>query len=377
MTAEIGHNGGPTFDDIVRENLDRGSLITIKEVIIEAVRDPRLERRHLRVLAEIIDCMNTQTGVAFPGRKALAEKVRQGDLRLFPDHPSPGYSEPGIAKSISELISFGYVVATKRGAEGGGRALSHYTIRKPTTDELQAFITEFIVAQRRTEKAAKWGKNRPADVTSRGNVTSDDGPGGNVTPAVSVRPSDVTPVGNVSSHDGDPAGNVTPVSNVTSDVTPVVPTVTRVRELGEREISAREGAREGETHAGHGVYINGETIRHAEFAISLPGIAMGSIASGLTATEVRDRCLAHALQWAAEMENGTRPDKVLPSKISNFLARSIMGEINQSRVAEVRVRKASEGYSTSRTPPVPGQKQETQAERLARIGREIEEGARK
>ena len=82
MTAKIGHNGGPTFSDIVRENLDRGSLITIKEVIIEAVRDPRLERRHLRVLAEIIDCMNTQTGVAFPGRKALAEKVRQGDLRL-------------------------------------------------------------------------------------------------------------------------------------------------------------------------------------------------------------------------------------------------------------------------------------------------------
>jgi len=89
----------------------------------------------------------------------------------------------------------------------------------------------------------------------------------------------------------------------------------------------------------------------------------------LTATEVKDRCLAHALQWAVEIENGASADKVLPSKLANFLARSIMSEVGQNRVQEVRERRATNGYGG---PPVSGQKTETQAERFARIGRELE-----
>jgi hypothetical protein len=63
---------------------------------------------------------------------------------------------------------------------------------------------------------------------------------------------------------------------------------------------------------------------------------MQTINSGLTATEVRDFCVAHAMQWGLEIENGQRPEKVLPSKIANFLARSIMGDVNQRRAQAAR-----------------------------------------
>jgi hypothetical protein len=104
--------------------------------------------------------------------------------------------------------------------------------------------------------------------------------------------------------------------------------------------SANE-ARVGEEHAGHGVFVNCETIRHKAFSISLPGIRMGVLASGLSGDDVKTKCVAHALQWAAEIENGKRPDAVVPAKIQNFLSASIMGEVNRKAVAEVRMVKAT------------------------------------
>lgn len=132
-----------------------------------------------------------------------------------------------------------------------------------------------------------------------------------------------------------------------------------------------DGPREGEEHAGHGVYIGGDAIRHRAFVISLSGVRLNTIATGLPADEIKTRCMAHALQWAAEIENGARPDKVLPNKIMNFLARSIMGEVNQTAVQSVRVAKAREGYQRPGVVNAEG-KVETQSERLARLARDIE-----
>ena len=100
-------------------------------------------------------------------------------------------------------------------------------------------------------------------------------------------------------------------------------------------------ARVGEDHAGHGVFVNCETIRHKAFSISLPGIRMGVLASGLSNEDVKTKCVAHALQWAAEIENGKRASDVVPAKIQNFLSASIMGEVNRAAVADVRMSKAA------------------------------------
>lgn len=94
-----------------------------------------------------------------------------------------------------------------------------------------------------------------------------------------------------------------------------------------------EGAREGEVANAHGVFVNCETIRHASFTISLPAIEMATVASGLPSDEIKKICTAHALQWAAEIEGGKLSQNVLPSKIANFLASTIMREKARSASA--------------------------------------------
>lgn len=385
MSEMIGHNGGPTFDDIAQENRDRGVLVSMKEVIVEAVRDPRLDRRHLRVLAEVMACMNHQTAQAYPGRAILSKNMGKWDP---PDGPETfGYTEAGIAKTLSELVEYGYLVTIKRAPERGMRALSIYTIRKPPLEDLEDQITAWIMAQRMASKrphpvafARRNGAVATSNVTSPRNVTSQGHNSG----------ADVTWGGNVSQPVVTSIGNVTSPRNVTSDVTYVDRTGTRRKELERTDegASARHEvpplpeppvyppALTDEEHKGHGVYVNGKTIRHPAFAVSLEGIRMGTINSGLTANEVRDLCVAHALQWAVEIENGTRPDKVLPSKIANFLCRSIMGEINQKHIHEVRKARESQPLQTrGGTPSLANgaEKIETRAERLARMATEIEQ----
>jgi len=411
----IGHNGGPTFDDIVRDNLDRGLLLTMKETILTAIRDPRLDRRHLRVLAEVIACINSVSGSAYPSRKTIADATARYAAEGVRE--TQGYSETTINKTLSELVAFGYLISTKRAVEAGGRALSIYSIRKPTTEELQDQITQWIEAVRKAPP-------RKSDFTPGGKVSNDPDRtyGGklsrpvftsvgkdkgkdsldvaNFTPGGNVMGGDFTPVGKDRVADFTPGSDVTTAgkdrADFTSDFTPVLPTVTRTPELGEREKwREREGAGErvpqtvlpapapttqstalaGEEHVGHGVYANGETIRHAAFAISVPGIRMQTINSGLTANEVRDACIAHALQWGLEIENGARPDKVLPSKIANFLARSIMGDINQRKIQTVREARAAQPYATRPAPALgtnaeSGAPVESKADRLRREAKE-------
>lgn len=86
---------------------------------------------------------------------------------------------------------------------------------------------------------------------------------------------------------------------------------------------------EGVCEAAPGVFVNCETIKHRGFVISLPAIQLATIKLGLPKDEIKNRCLAHALQWAAEIDAGNLPRDVLPQKIANFLAASIMGEANR------------------------------------------------
>jgi hypothetical protein len=140
----LSHNR-PSFDDIVQENLARGLLLTIKDAYTTLSRDPRAEKRHFRVLAEIIDFMNFKEidakGMAWPGRKRLAEKSADA---MRPD----GYSEATIAKTIAELLAWGYLAHDRRAPPGGGRAKSHYTVRKPSIEDLKAEIDAWVRAQR-------------------------------------------------------------------------------------------------------------------------------------------------------------------------------------------------------------------------------------
>lgn len=138
--------------------------------------------------------------------------------------------------------------------------------------------------------------------------------------------------------------------------------------LSEREGRAPAHAlahtREGEEAHPHGVIVNCETIRHPNFTISLSAIAMNTVASGLSKDEIKSRCLAHAMQWAAEIEGGKNHHIVVPNKIANFLSASIMGEVNRKVVAEVKAARVPSGRRMGG---------ETAEERKARELRELDQ----
>ncbi len=71
------------------------------------------------------------------------------------------YTEPGISKTISELIDFGYLAIASRAPEGGKRALSHYTVVKCSTEELQAEISACIERIRRQEAEPLLSQRKP------------------------------------------------------------------------------------------------------------------------------------------------------------------------------------------------------------------------
>lgn len=224
----MGHNQ-PSFDDIVEENLRRGLILTQRDVLLNAIKDMRLRSRHRLVLAAIVEALNAKTGMAFPGRAALARATTYTDRDGITRH----YTESGIAKTISELIEFKYLQTRRQAPESGGRALAHYTVMPRSTEDLQAEITHYIQQIRTQARSEMPAFQRRADVTSSGNVTHGD----NVTSSGHVSGSDVTSSGNARTPDVTHGGNasspskaleipadVTPV--VEADVTSVVPTVT-------------------------------------------------------------------------------------------------------------------------------------------------------
>jgi hypothetical protein len=84
----------------------------------------------------------------------------------------------------------------------------------------------------------------------------------------------------------------------------------------------------------------------------LAAIELG-ICGRLPKDDVKNRCMVHALQWAAEIEGGKSPGCVVPTKIANFISTSIMGEINRAAVADVRLAHAKPKSATGETYVVP------------------------
>jgi hypothetical protein len=215
----------PSFDSVVEENLVRGLYLSHLNALVMAIRDPRLGQQHRLVLAEIVERTNAKTGMAYPGRAKLAE-----DITYYENGEPKRYSPATIAKAISELIKFGYVMVNRRAPVMGARALAHYVIVKPSIEELQARIAEACAEIRAKGKSDYKGPQQPAEGDGGGIVRDPDvTPGGNddpsspVTTGISVKtPDDDTGIF-VSRPDGKGGGNVTPSGNIRADVTPVLP----------------------------------------------------------------------------------------------------------------------------------------------------------
>ena len=110
---------------------------------------------------------------------------------------------------------------------------------------------------------------------------------------------------------------------------------------------AAERARVGEEEIAPGLFVNCKTIRHRAFAINVDAVRMASQAAGWTKDETKDFCVANAMQWATEIDNGKLPREVVPDKIANFLGASIMGAKNRKAAADTRATHKGGRPSTS------------------------------
>lgn len=101
-----------------------------------------------------------------------------------------------------------------------------------------------------------------------------------------------------------------------------------------------DAARAGETEVSPGVFVNCETIRHRDFAISLTGIHM-QLCGVVPMEEVKSIALGHALSWATDIAAGKRADKVVPHNTANFIRASIKRQHNDDAVTDVRKKRAA------------------------------------
>ena len=122
-----------------------------------------------------------------------------------------------------------------------------------------------------------------------------------------------------------PSGIVN-INRLSEDSHPLTPSAPAASAVCEGEILGPN-----EELLGHGVISNCETIRHTAFVISIPSIEIGALAAGMSRDEVKQHCISHALQWAAEIESGKPVRDVVPAKIANFLSASLMGVRNRSQ----------------------------------------------
>jgi hypothetical protein len=370
----IGHNSRRiTLDIAIEENRRRGLLLSQRDVLIKMSRDPRVKMKHMRVVAEVIEHTNGQTGLAYPGRKRLAEVTGYFIMDVLKDEAGP-YSESTVAKVISDLIMWGYLVSEKRALPGSGRAIAHYAIAIPTIEDLQAEITAYVERIRNRGKVGPpniqghlelpppdvppYGNN--ADVPTVGTVptgvkvTNSDFPTGG-----KVVTSDVPPYGNnadVPTGGNVPTGN--PANVPTGDPANVPtgdPTVTSKGELekGTRYTPPTPSRSErvcvdGPTHLGHGVTFDGETIRHPKFAINIPSIELRVFAHpSITKDMIVAAAKAAALQWAVELENGGFFDRVVPGNVAGVIVGTLMRTLRNSEAHKAQLDK-------QRGPPTQG-----------------------
>jgi uncharacterized protein YdaU (DUF1376 family) len=97
------------------------------------------------------------------------------------------------------------------------------------------------------------------------------------------------------------------------------------------------GLRPGEEALPHGVFVNCQTVRHKAFSISIESVAMQLATAsglGLTVEEARAHAkqssVAHALQWALEIENGKLSGDVVPKQIANFIRGSVASQLTKT-----------------------------------------------
>jgi hypothetical protein len=134
-------------------NLSSAILLLVKEALITAIADRRLERGHLRVLAAIATVMRN-SAKAWPSRATLSELT--------------GLSLSSVSNSLHELRTWGYLICDKQTVEeASNRRLTVYTFGNIDHETIRKEITAVVLKMREArdpEKFTAHGETSPPTV---------------------------------------------------------------------------------------------------------------------------------------------------------------------------------------------------------------------
>jgi hypothetical protein len=118
-----------------------------------AIRDPRVQRSHLKVLANITEKISYETGTAFPVRRTVAAEE--------------GLSEESVENAVYELRKWLYMHWERRSSpeQHQGRLL-HYTLRavSVTRDDIAAAIEQWCIKNKKEVHLPGCTKSTPPRV---------------------------------------------------------------------------------------------------------------------------------------------------------------------------------------------------------------------
>jgi len=142
----IPNNTG-TFDDDIAAVLKEGTLVVSFQRACDALRDRRLEFSQRAVLAELLECMNRDTGTAWPSRQTIAERI--------------GAPVKTVMNALYALKRLGYIDWERRPLNPGERSLTQYVVPAARFDResLQLEITKAITELRQQKSARPAGQS--------------------------------------------------------------------------------------------------------------------------------------------------------------------------------------------------------------------------
>jgi hypothetical protein len=291
-----GHNNPPSEHPTFKDNADavarRGPIVVAFERLGLALRDPRCQRPHLRVLYHLMERLNRKIGTAFPNRRGIGEKE---ELEF-----------KTVENVLYDLRKWGYIDWERRAeSELHKGRLLHYTL--PVARWSVEEITEAIV---------KWRQERDAKSTRPSGDSEHPPRGGQKVPVPEGTPSKVpAPAGEkVPVRTGEkvpaPAGD----SNLVRE--PVEGTG-RKKKKGQH-VSLRETCNyASRSEARPPSPLRGRKDLATEGEIAEAG---GASQSALEAVESEAFCAFHILGWVEETMLALWRDDVDPESVRQVVA---------------------------------------------------------
>lgn len=181
VNAGIGHNSG-AFDQAVERFETAGFLLAKYETLWKAIKDKRLDRPALLVLAELVQAINRESMTTWLSRETIAANT--------------GLALKTISNNLCTLKALGYIVSERRETpQANNRVLLHYTLAALSPEEIEETITRTVQSLRgqrnsvvslpartgtKPESSRQDGKSLPARA---GTDVESSRPNGNIVPA--------------------------------------------------------------------------------------------------------------------------------------------------------------------------------------------------